>query len=55
MAKNNISTLPTKEARKQAKLELAREKRSTPGTNGYRELNKLADMTFKGQGRPWTK
>jgi len=37
MAANGISTLPTKEARQIAKLELAQTKRQLTGTQGYRE------------------
>ena len=55
MAANGISTLPTKEARKAAKLELARQKRATANTNGYRELNKISNSTSPTQGRPWTR
>ena len=38
MAANHISTLPTKEERQIAKLELAQTKRQLVGTPGYREL-----------------
>ena len=38
MAQNGISTLPTKEARQIAKLELAQAKRQLVDTTGYREL-----------------
>lgn len=43
MAANNISTLPTKEERQLAKLELAQTKRQQTGTNGYRE-NRYYDV-----------
>ena len=39
MAKNGISTLPTKEQRQIAKLELAKQKRQAVGKNSYRENN----------------
>ena len=54
MAKNGISTLPDKAARKAAKLALAQTKRSAAGTNGYRPLHVL-DTSLKSpsQGRPW--
>lgn len=38
MAANGISTLPTKEERQIAKLELAQTKRQQTGTTGYRDL-----------------
>lgn len=68
MAANGISTLPTKEARQKAKLELAQAKRQQMGTPGYRELNveHLEDLpsNYSGNvsvptgttlrtGRPW--
>lgn len=43
MAANEISTLPTKEARQIAKLELAQTKRQQIGTQGYRE-NRYYDL-----------
>jgi hypothetical protein len=39
MSENGISTLPTKEQRQVAKLNLAQTKRQTPDTEGYRVLN----------------
>lgn len=39
MAANGISTLPTKEARQIAKLNLAQSKRQLVGTQGYRQQN----------------
>ncbi len=39
MAANGISTLPTKEARQLAKLNLAQSKRQLAGTQGYRQQN----------------
>ena len=56
MAANGISTLPTKVARKTAKLALAKTKRSAVGTPGYRPLHLLmADpqITPLVNGRPW--
>ena len=44
MASNGISTLPTKEERQLAKLELAQTKRQQVGTQGYRDLRYL-DIT----------
>ena len=54
MSKNGISHLPTKAARKAAKLALAAAKRSAVGTAGYRKLHTL-DTTLKSpaSGRPW--
>ena len=54
MSKNGISTLPTKAARKAAKLALAQTKRATTNTNGYRPLH-ILDISLKSptQGRPW--
>jgi len=43
MAANGISTLPTKEARQIAKLELAQTKRQLAGSQGYRE-NRYLDL-----------
>lgn len=68
MAANGISTLPTKEARQIAKLELAQAKRQQAGTPGYRVLNNyntaLLPAVYSGNtvapqypelvaGRPW--
>ena len=68
MAANGISTLPTKEARQIAKLELAQTKRQQAGTPGYRVLNnyntELLPAVYDGNtvvpqypelvpGRPW--
>lgn len=54
MAANGISTLPSKAARKQAKLNLAQTKRSTVGTNGYRPLHVLdTSLVAPTLGRPW--
>ncbi|MCX7592437.1 MAG: hypothetical protein N2235_01510 [Fischerella sp.] len=68
MAANGISTLPTKQAKQEAKLALAQTKRQTPGP-GYRNLNvldiNLLPTKFSGNslvdnpgplvpGRPWT-
>lgn len=39
MAQNGISTLPSKEAKQVAKLDLAETKRQATGTAGYRDLN----------------
>lgn len=39
MAANGISTLSTRQARQQAKLDLAQTKRQALGTNGFRSLN----------------
>ena len=54
MAQNGISTLPTKVARKAAKIALATMKRSAVGTNGYRQ-NHIFDPTAKSptSPRPW--
>lgn len=54
MAQNGISTLPSKAARKAAKLALAKTKRSAAGTSGYRPLHTL-DNSLKSPtpGRPW--
>lgn len=54
MASNGISTLPTKAARKAAKIALATAKRSAIGTNGYRQ-NHIYDSTAKSPTahRPW--
>ena len=56
MSQNGISTLPTKPARKAAKLAAAQAKRIQVGTNGYRALN-ILDTTLKAPtlGRPWKK
>jgi hypothetical protein len=54
MSANGISTLPTKAARKQAKLNLAQAKRSTGGTIGYRPLHVLdTSLVAPTVGRPW--
>jgi len=76
MALNGISTLvgddpvTTKKLRREQKLALAAAKRSAVGTNGYRELNKIAGThtqyvgttttSVSGSasptpGHPWTK
>jgi hypothetical protein len=54
MARNGISTLPTKAARKAAKLALAATKRTQVGTNGYRQFH-IVDVTAKSPTphRPW--
>ena len=39
MAANGISTLPTRQARQTAKLDLAQAQRQALGTPGYRDLN----------------
>ena len=54
MAANGISTLPTKAARKAAKLASAQAKRSAVGTNGYR-VNHHVDTSMKSPTlhRPW--
>ena len=54
MSANGISTLPTKAARKAAKLALAQAKRSAVGTNGYRQ-NHTLDTALKSPtvGHPW--
>lgn len=44
MSLNGISTLPTKQARQEAKLALAEAKRQLAGTNGYR-VNNVLDIT----------
>ena len=44
MAANGISTLPTKQAKQEAKLALAQTKRQTTDTNGFRN-NNVADVT----------
>lgn len=69
MAANGISTLPTKEERQRAKLELAQTKRQQAGQVGYRELNTydmhLLPAVYSSNtvvpqypnlelGRPWT-
>jgi hypothetical protein len=54
MAANGISTLPTKEERKLAKINLAQIKRQTSGTVGYRVLNYYAGTVSPVPGRPWT-
>lgn len=54
MAANGISTLPNKEDRKIAKLQLAAIKRQRAGTPGYRALNYYAGLVSPAIGRPWT-
>ena len=54
MAANGISTLPTKEERKLAKIGLAQLKRQAGGTIGYRVLNYYAGTVSPEPGRPWT-
>jgi hypothetical protein len=56
MSANGIAQLPSKAARKTAKLALAKVKRSAAGTPGYRPLHNL--MATPQQvplvtGRPW--
>jgi hypothetical protein len=54
MAANGISTLPTKAARKAAKLAAAQAKRSAAGTPGYRPLHTLdTTLVSPTPGRPW--
>jgi hypothetical protein len=56
MSANGISHLPTKAARKAAKLALALAKRAAAGTNGYRPLHSLLpspQTTPLVPGRPW--
>jgi hypothetical protein len=60
MSANGISTLPTKAARKAAKLALAQTKRSAVGTPGYRPLHTLDATELNPPravplitGRPW--
>lgn len=60
MAANNISTMPSKAARRAAKLALAQTKRSATGTPGYRPLHTLETTevdpprpTPLRAGRPW--
>lgn len=60
MALNGISTLPSKAARRAAKLAAAQAKRSAVGTNGYRPLHtqdptEIAPprATPLPLGRPW--
>lgn len=54
MSANGIAYLPTKAARKAAKLALAQAKRSAVGTPGFRPLHTL-DTTLESPtpGRPW--
>lgn len=66
MALNGISTLPTKQARQEAKLALAAEKRAVTGRPSTLDINLLptkysgndvVDNTNVGGlqlGRPWT-
>lgn len=54
MAANGISTLPNKEDRKLAKLNLAATKRQQVGTPGYRALNYYAGLVSPAIGRPWS-
>ena len=53
MAANGISTLPNKENRKIAKLQLAAAKRQQVGTVGYRSLRYYAGTISPIIGRPW--
>lgn len=54
MSANGISHLPTKAARKAAKLALAKTKRSAVGTIGYRPLHTLdTSLVAPTLGRPW--
>lgn len=52
MAANGISTLPTKEARKAAKIALAAAKRSTPGP-GWRLYAAYVGTVSPTPHRPW--
>jgi len=54
MAVNGISTLPTKEERKVAKINLAAIKRQSFGTPGYRVLNYYVGSVSPELGRPWS-
>jgi len=54
MAANGISTLPNKQDRKIAKLNLAAAKRQQVGTLGYRVLNYYAGFVSPVIGRPWS-
>lgn len=54
MAANGISTLPTKEDRKLAKINLAQIKRQSFGTIGYRVLNFYVGTVSPTPGRPWS-
>lgn len=53
MASNGISTLPTKEERKIAKINLAALKRQSFGTMRYRVLNFYVGSVSPEPGRPW--
>ena len=53
MAANGISTLPTKAARKAAKIALATAKRSAVGTNGYRIYHTYVGTVSPTPHRPW--
>lgn len=55
MALNNISTLPTKAARKSAKIALAQAKRQAAGTPGYREYNIYRGTVSPIECHPWAK
>lgn len=54
MAANGISTLPDKEDRKIAKINLAAAKRQVFGTYGYRDLNYYVGTVSPAEGRPWS-
>lgn len=53
MSANGISTLPSKENRKTAKLQLAAAKRRQINTTGYRSLRYYAGTVSPIIGRPW--
>ena len=53
MAANGISTLPSKLARKLAKISLAEAKRQLSDTIGFRVLNDYTGSVSPTVGRPW--
>jgi hypothetical protein len=56
MAANGISTHLPKSERRELKLQLAKTKRQSVGTNGFRILNQYTSpgTTIPTIGRPWS-
>jgi hypothetical protein len=56
MAANGISTHLPKSERRELKLQLAKTKRQSVGTNGFRILNQYTSpgTTLPTIGRPWS-